>query len=49
MKIYSIVVGLLLVFGGVGGMEVDDIGLGNAFMAAVGLLIMAIGAPFYDE
>ncbi len=49
MKIYSILLGLLLVFGGVGGMEVDDISLGNAFVTVLGLLILALGVRFYEQ
>lgn len=45
----GVIVGLLLVFGGVGGMEVDNITLANFSVTVLGLLILAIGAPFYDE
>lgn len=48
MRTVSIILGLLLVFGGIGGMEMDDISLGNAFVTALGLLILAVGAPFHE-
>lgn len=48
MRISSIIVGLLLVFGGVGGMEMNDITLANTAVTVLGLLVLAIGAPFYE-
>jgi hypothetical protein len=48
MRIASIIIGLLLVFGGIGGMEVDDITLANVLVTVAGLLILAIGAPFHE-
>lgn len=48
MKIYSIVIGLLLVFGGIGGIELDGITLANMAVTVAGLLVLAIGAPFHE-
>jgi len=43
-----LILGLLLVFGGVGNMELGEVTVGDVFITGLGLFILALGAPVYD-
>lgn len=46
--IFCLILGLLLIFGGVGNMELDDVALDNVFITGLGLFILVLGVPGYD-